>query len=204
MASDPSSRGRRVVRPRGSRRRKKAGLVGPIALAITLGAGIALAYDRYAPPPEHPLPSPGKVIKLDVGLGGCTDLSACATACDRGQGEKCRSLAISYALGVAPASKDETRATHLYERGCDLGDPAACLFAGQMYEYAHGVLKDDVRATGLYQRSCDAGWSPGCYNLAVMVEAGRGVPADRNRAIALYRGACSAGARQACEKVEAP
>lgn len=183
---------------------RKPGLFGTIVLAMSLGAGIALAYNHFMPPPERPLPAAGKVIKVDLGMGTCADLSACTSACEGGQAEMCRALGASYAFGRAPAEKDEVRATRLYERACELGDAAGCLFAGQMYEYAHGVIKDDARATGLYQKACDVGWAPGCYNLAIMIEAGRGVPADRVRALALYRGACQAGAKQACEKVDLP
>ena len=79
-------------------------------------------------------------------------------------------------------------------------DPPACVFAGQMHEYAHGVPKDEARAASLYGRACDAGWMTGCYNLAIMFEKGRGVPLDCEKAAALYGSACAAGARPACER----
>jgi TPR repeat protein len=79
-------------------------------------------------------------------------------------------------------------------------DPSACVFAGQMYEFAHGVAKDDARAARFYERACDRQWAPGCYNLAIMYERGTGVPQDRTKAADLYQAACTAGAQQACEK----
>ncbi len=81
-----------------------------------------------------------------------------------------------------------------------MGDPAACVFAGQMHEYAHGVPKDDRAAAGFYEASCKLGWAVGCYNLAIMTENGRGLPADRSKAAELYGVACKAGATQACDK----
>jgi TPR repeat protein len=79
-------------------------------------------------------------------------------------------------------------------------DPSACVFAGQMHEFAHGVPKDDAKAARLYERACDLYWAPGCYNLAIMYERGTGVPADRAKAGDLYQSACTAGAAQACDK----
>jgi TPR repeat protein len=83
-----------------------------------------------------------------------------------------------------------------------MNDPPACVFAGQMHEYAHGVPKDVVKAARLYETACDAGWTAGCYNLAIMFENGRGVPLDRDRAARLYDSACSAGAKGACERAK--
>ena len=96
--------------------------------------------------------------------------------------------------------KDEARATGLYEHACDMRDASACLFAGQMHEFAHGVPKDDVVAARFYGRSCDLGYAAGCYNLAILFEEGHGVPKDRAKAGDLYQVACTAGAKQACDR----
>jgi TPR repeat protein len=74
------------------------------------------------------------------------------------------------------------------------------MFAGQMNEYARGVVKDDGKAARLYERACDLQWAPGCYNLAIMYERGTGVPVDRAKAGDLYQVACTAGAQAGCEK----
>jgi TPR repeat protein len=79
-------------------------------------------------------------------------------------------------------------------------DPSACVFAGQMNEFARGVSKDDAKAAHFYERACDLQWAPGCYNLAVMYERGTSVPADRKKAGDLYQFACTAGAKGACDK----
>ena len=90
-----------------------------------------------------------------------------------------------------------------------MDDPAACIFAGQMYEYARGVKRDDAKATSVYERVCDlrsrlpgtpAAWASGCYNLAIMYERGKGVATERQRAGGLYRVACDGGGRHACDR----
>jgi TPR repeat protein len=95
------------------------------------------------------------------------------------------------------------RAAALYVHACDLKDPSACVFAGQMNEFARGVPKDDVRAARFYERACDLRWAPGCYNLGIMYERGTGVPVNRETARDLYHVACTAGAKGACDKVSA-
>ena len=79
-------------------------------------------------------------------------------------------------------------------------DPSACLFAGQMYEFARGVEKDDAKSARFYEKACDLRWAPGCYNLAIMYERGTGVARDRAKAADLYQFACTAGAKSSCEK----
>jgi TPR repeat protein len=147
---------------------------------------------------EQAAPS-SSVISLGVAIGSCPDIKACEVECDAGSADRCRRLAVSYALGQG-VTQDETRAAALYEHACEMKDPSACLFAGQMHEFARGVAKDDTAAERFYERSCDLQWAAGCYNEALMFELGRGVPQDRAKAGDLYQVACTAGARQACDK----
>jgi uncharacterized protein len=147
---------------------------------------------------EQPAPS-SSVITLGVALGTCPDLAACERECDAGSADRCRRLAASYAMGEG-VDRDETRAARLYEHACDMKDPSACVFAGQMNEFERGVPKDDAKAADFYRRGCDLGWAPACYNLAIMFERGTGVPADRGKAADLYQVACTAGAQQACDR----
>jgi TPR repeat protein len=177
--------------------------LGVRATARVCHVGLAVALlsacdGRKAAPEQEPSPSPS-VAMIDVTIGTCTDIPTCERECDAGSADRCRRLAATYALGSG-ASRDEARATALYEHACDMKEPSACVFAGQMHEYAHGVPKDDAAAVRLYERSCELGWAAGCYNVAIMLEHGRGVPEDRAKAAALYRNACSAGAKVACDK----
>jgi hypothetical protein len=83
-----------------------------------------------------------------------------------------------------------------------MNDPSACVFAGQMNEFARGVAKDDAKAARFYERACDLRWAPGCYNLAIMYERGTGVVQDRGRAGELYQTTCTAGVPQSCDKAK--
>jgi TPR repeat protein len=159
---------------------------------------LAACGRRHAPQGEGSAPS-ASVVTIGVALGACDDVDVCEKECAAGSADRCRRLAVTYALGRG-AEQDEARATALYGRACDMNDAPACVFAGQMQEYARGVPKDDAKAAALYGRACDLGWPPGCYNLAIMVERGRGVPQDRVKSADLYQMACTAGAKQACDK----
>jgi uncharacterized protein len=146
----------------------------------------------------EPAPS-ASVITIGNALGSCPDIPACEKECGAGSADRCRRLAVSYALGDG-VDKDEPRATKLYEKACDMKDPSACVFAGQMHEFAHGVPQDDAAAARFYSHACEMEWAPGCYNEAIMYDRGRGVAQDRAKAADLYQIACTAGAKMACEK----
>ena len=147
---------------------------------------------------ETPAPS-ASVVQIGVALGSCSDLALCEQECEGGTAERCRRLAATYAMGHG-AERNETRATELYVRACDMQDGPACVFAGQMHEYARGVPKDLAAAARFYERACDMGWLPGCYNEAIMLENGRGVMANRAQAADLYERVCEAGAKPSCDR----
>lgn len=172
----------------------------PLVLGLLL-AGLAACDRGHAKPDsqqEAPAPS---VITLGVTLGACDDLATCERECDAGSADRCRRLAVSYALGQT-APKNESYATTLYERACMMGDPAGCVFAGQMHEFEHGVPKDVPAAATFYERACKLDYAAGCYNLAILNESGRGLPTDLAKAADLYSVACKAGASRACEKAK--
>jgi uncharacterized protein len=170
------------------------------AFASTLAIALLVGCHRGSSSQEAPAPS-ASVITLGLAIGTCDDIVACERECDSGSADRCRRLGATYALGQG-ASKDETRATALYEHACDLRDPSACVFAGQMNEFARGVTKDDAKAARLYERACDLQWAPGCYNFAIMYERGTGVRQDHAKAADLYQKACTAGAKPSCEKAK--
>jgi len=78
---------------------------------------------------------------------------------------------------------------------CDRGDGSACMLAGRLYEFAHGVDTDLAKALSLYERSCALGYGPGCYNVAVLLEKSR---QNLGRAAALYQQVCATGSPTAC------
>ena len=173
----------------------------PRGFAFILGLAVAgipsCGRDRGAPVSRAEAPS-SSVFTLGASLGACDDRPTCERECDAGSADRCRRLAVSYALGRS-GPKDEAHATTLYEQACSMGDAAACVFAGQMHEYAHGVPKNEAAAGGFYERGCDLGWAAGCYNLAILIERGHGVAQDVPKAAKLYGVVCRAGAKQACE-----
>ncbi len=85
------------------------------------------------------------------------------------------------------------------ERQCP-DAPEACVAAGRLYEFGHGVDKDPARAFRFYQQACALSSAVGCYNTAVLLEAGRGVARDPKRAGELYAKVCAQGSRTACER----
>ncbi len=89
------------------------------------------------------------------------------------------------------------------EQQCSAGQPAACVAAGRIYEFGHGVTPDAARAFKAYERSCSLGYAGGCYNVAVLLESGLGTTKDTARARDLYARVCKLGGTSACAHAEA-
>lgn len=88
---------------------------------------------------------------------------------------------------------DYARAKELFERAYELGNPAAALRIGEMYEGGLGVPRDLAQAVAWYEKAIGLGNAYAATRLARLYEAGRGVPADMEKALALYRQAAEAG-----------
>ncbi len=87
-------------------------------------------------------------------------------------------------------------------RQCEVQQPNACVSAGRLYEFGHGVAADPSRAFQLYAQACDWKFAGGCYNAAVLLEAGKGVAKDLERARELYGKVCAMGSQTACERAK--
>ncbi|HEX3344403.1 MAG TPA: hypothetical protein VHS09_07505, partial [Polyangiaceae bacterium] len=124
-------------------RRRRAG-----ALAVLLALGLVGCHRGASSSGEEPAPT-ASVVSIGNTIGTCPDLGACEKECDAGSADRCRRLAATYAFGQG-VDKDEARATALYEHACAMKDAPACLFAGQMHEFAHGGPKDDTAAARFY------------------------------------------------------
>lgn len=112
-------------------------------------------------------------------------------SCDLGSGAGCTHLAFLYTTGSGSlVKKDDRRATPLYVRGCDLGDPLGCYNAGLMSDEGRGVPRDISRAAARYEEACEMGSPTACTNLGFLYEHGRGVKKDPARAVALYQRGC--------------
>lgn len=111
--------------------------------------------------------------------------------CIAGKAEACSTVG-SFLFEGKSVTKDDVRATHFFERGCTLGDPAGCGALGFML--ANGRRRNVVRAVELYRFACNHDDGPACQNLGEHYEYGDGVPKDREKAAALYAKACTCGA----------
>ena len=185
---------------------------GLLALCTGLGGALLLltgpvACSRKSPAQEDTASSSwdaaaAKRISITFGQGACAEMTECERNCEAGQADQCRRLADT--LAWAPdGGQDEPRAAAYYVRACGMGSAPACLSAGRMHEYHHGVAEDDGKAADFYKRGCDLGHVPSCTNYAIMLENGRGIAKDPAGATKLYREGCKAGVGLACDRLRA-
>ncbi|HEY6911040.1 MAG TPA: tetratricopeptide repeat protein [Myxococcales bacterium] len=110
-----------------------------------------------------------------------------AKACDKGFGRACSNLASAVYKAVAQREQAETFSL----RGCQLGDPAGCAYAGDLY----ALSGDTVRAAVYLAKACDAGLARGCGGQGMLLmDSG----ADPKRGRALLQKACDAGDVRSC------
>ena len=134
---------------------------------------------------------PTAIFCAALGLGACRNRSPAPSASGANK-------PVDVASVIA-GCKDLTECN----RKCGERDPHACVSAGRLYEFGHGVPADPARAFGLYVQACDQDFAGGCYNAAVLLEAGKGVPADRVRARDLYAKVCAMGSQTSCDRARA-
>jgi TPR repeat protein len=91
-----------------------------------------------------------------------------------------------------------TRASELYRRGCDGGEPRGCAQLGLLYFQGYGVHQELARAVELFKRGCDGGDLDGCANLGTCYDHGLGVEKNAARAFELFTSACNGGKQFAC------
>ncbi len=126
---------------------------------------------------------------MDTPDRGAGALAAAQRSCELGSGAGCANLAFLYATGKF-VTRNDRRATELYDKACDLGDPQGCYNVALMVEDGRGAAKDIVRAARKYEEACVLGSATGCTNLGFLYENGRGVRVDKPRAVALYQQGC--------------
>jgi hypothetical protein len=173
-----------------------------VAFCVALGACKGGGGSSSGTPGQSSAKGPPPVTIANA-MGYCEDTDACTRACNDGDGEACRKLAVTFEFGKSDAGRNETVGTTYFDRACALGSATGCVSSGQMHEYGHGVPKDPKTAADAYSRSCTLGYQVGCANYAIMLENGRGVDKDLDKARTLYEGACKAGAGLACERMKA-
>ncbi len=172
-----------------------------VLAAVTLLSACDKKQGGRAALEENPQAAPS-VIAIANMFGTCEDIAVCEAECDAGNADRCRKVGTTYQFGTKSVAKDDKRALAYYESACAMKNGAACVSAGQMYEFHHGVDKDDVKAAAFYKQGCDLQSQVGCANYAIMLEKGRGVAKDETAAAILYDKACREGAGLACDRLK--
>jgi TPR repeat protein len=113
-------------------------------------------------------------------------------SCLAGQPDQCFLAGHGFFGALDGFPQDRALAAKAYERGCDLGESAACNNLGDALAYGDGIPRDVERAAALFERACHLGCPLGCSALGYMTEHGLGAQRDKARARALYRDACAA------------
>jgi TPR repeat protein len=111
-------------------------------------------------------------------------------ACERGDGPGCGELASLL------RERDASRALTLADRGCELWDREACIFAAHRYEEGQGTRADLGRALDRYSRGCAIPGRYACARYADLLLAGRGAPRDPAAAAAIYAGDCRCNGKE--------
>jgi len=124
-------------------------------------------------------------------------LTSCQSLCGSSQSDRSKKPVDVASIVAGCRSVEECN------QECSSGKPVACVSAGRLYEYGHGVVPDPAHAYQLYDQACALGYSGGCYNAAILLESGRGVSRDLRRAHQLYARVCQMGSKTACERAEA-
>jgi TPR repeat protein len=121
-------------------------------------------------------------------------------ACEKGDRDKCFTVALRYDDGTDGVEKDYARAASLYDRGCKLGHAACCNNLGVDYQHGYGVAADVPRAMRLYTGACDQKNALGCRNLGLLYQkdAGTGAPYDIGKALALFGRGCDLEDGESC------
>lgn len=132
----------------------------------------------------HATDPAGSLALLEKACGYSSGTAACVDA------------GVRYNSGSG-APTDETRATALFSRACELNNARGCANLGLQLLEGRGAPKDQIKAAELFQRTC-AESRMGCDTLGEMYAKGLGVEKDRTTARGVLEEACSAGDKRSC------
>ena len=82
------------------------------------------------------------------------------------------------------------KASALYRKACDGGNPYGCSNLGYLYDKEFSP-RDPVKATALYDQACQAKLPLGCHNLGIQYRDGDGAAQDYAKALPLFDFACA-------------
>ena len=100
-------------------------------------------------------------------------------------------LALAYEHGRGVA-EDHAKATELFKKGAELGDPNCQHSYGCRLINGDGVKKDAAQALTLFEQSAEQGYSLAYQALAHMYETGEGVDPDFDKELEYFEKACEA------------
>jgi TPR repeat protein len=130
----------------------------------------------------------GKIVPPGVPRDPSMTVATWTSTCERGDGQSCAALANLYARGTF-VEASEPRATELYTRACELGEPAAC--GGASYRLFKKADPASVKkGMTLLEASCAAGDDYNCRDLAMHHLKGDVSPRDEARGLELFELRC--------------
>ncbi|MEM9938075.1 MAG: TIR domain-containing protein [Pseudomonadota bacterium] len=133
--------------------------------ALLIGVAVIVLSGQSGPEPDDGFTGNGSPSSQFAegaagSLGSSNDTDSVAyheQSCEDGIASGCQQAAMAYAFGEGVAVS-ETKATELFQRGCDLRDAETC-WAGGIQLEQYGNLD---RAADLYDEACQLGASEGC------------------------------------------
>ena len=90
-----------------------------------------------------------------------------------------------YLFGAAPEGRDLGKAAAQFEKGTELGDPAAMTSLAMMHRAAIGVPQDSARMVALLNDAAEAGYHFAQYRLAQTYLSGDGIPGRADPALGI-------------------
>lgn len=132
---------------------------------------------------------------LRDGSGAAASLEAACErwekACDANVTEACVLLG-----GARDELHDAVGAGTAYKRGCDGGDPAACVELGLKVEKGDGVTANPARAVALFEAACSKGFATGCFHAGGFLVSHD--PPKFELALEAFAKSCDLGEGRAC------
>lgn len=116
-------------------------------------------------------------------------------------GAACNAAGAVYAQAPDAKESDIVLAARLFQRGCDLGNAAACNNIGLAHESGSGIPRNYDQAMLAFERACSGGFAEGCSNLGTLYEHGLGVPVNLGDAQRAYSQACRRGSALGCSNL---
>lgn len=125
-------------------------------------------------------------------------------ACEAGSARGCTILGAWYDLNDW-GFKRRDEAPALLDKGCQGGEPEACMRLGVRHYFGDGVTKDRARAQQLSEQArssaiarCEAGDGEACSLMVVMSVKGFGARADQGERFRYAQKACALGSMKQC------